>query len=68
MQLSEQVKQAIPGMHPNLDANTAVRATGTGVNDESMTAPHLGGTATGTGTGVAPGAGGMNTEVHMPIH
>ena len=58
-------------MHPNLDANTATRATGSGVGDNP--APHLAGNP-GTypgqttpgglgGEGYAQGAGGMSTEV-----
>ena len=60
-------------MHPNLDANTAARATGSGVGDNP--APHLAGnpgtypgqtTVGGLGNeGVAPGAGGMTTEVSL---
>ena len=60
-------------MHPNLDANTATRATGSGVGDNP--APHLAGNP-GTyqgqttpgglgGEGYAQGAGGMSTEVTL---
>ena len=68
-----QIKEVIPGMHPNLDSNTATRATGSGVGDNP--APHLAGNP-GTyssqttpggigGEGYAQGAGGMSTEVSL---
>ena len=60
-------------MHPNLDSNTATRATGSGVGDNP--APHLAGnpgtypgqtTPSGLGgEGYATGAGGMSTEVSL---
>ena len=68
-----QIKEVIPGMHPNLDSNTATRATGSGVGGNP--APHLAGNR-GTlpgqntvgglgGEGYAQGAGGMSTEASL---
>lgn len=62
-----QVKEAIPGMHPNTGTGSGMGTTGTGTGT-GMTGTGMG-TGTGTydqtttGSGIAPGTGGMSTEV-----